>query len=123
MKNSREKCKKIWEKVVLQSGRNMLTLYFLFQASGRHLVRIRRTRARREDEAVPRFRIMSDVDLEIAARKTREANVVLGDAADKTVLETEEGGRVKQKQARTQLGVRVFFLQLANLGGWPWWRF
>ncbi|XP_023321468.1 translation initiation factor IF-3, mitochondrial [Eurytemora carolleeae] len=56
----------------------------------RHLVRIVRTKKK---EDIPHFKIMSDVDLEIALRKQKNETAYLG---SKEILETEEG-RIKQK--------------------------
>merc|ERR1711972_585838 len=59
-------------------------------AGDRNLVRVKTTKIA---ESVPRFRIMSDVDLEIAARKQRST---AGAQRSREILETE-GSRVKQK--------------------------
>jgi len=62
----------------------------LEKAGDRNLVRVKTTKIA---ESVPRFRIMSDVDLEIAARKQRST---AGAQRSREILETE-GSRVKQK--------------------------
>merc|ERR1719365_371259 len=62
----------------------------LEKAGERNLVRVKTTKIA---EDLPRFRIMSDVDLEIAARKQRST---AGAQRSREILETE-GARVKQK--------------------------
>jgi len=80
----------------------------------RKLVKIQMTKKAESD--LPMFKIMSDVDLEIAARKARAESKYLG---SKLIYETESG-RLKQKQIelKSQLTDHDLSFQTAKIKKW-----
>ena len=84
------------------------------KAGDRNLVKVQATK--KLENAIPIFKIMSDVDLEIAARKARSESNYLG---SRTIYETETG-RVKQKQLelKSKLSDHDLSIQTSKIVKW-----
>jgi len=88
----------------------------LDKVGDRKLVKIQMTK--KVEAALPMFKIMSDVDLEIAARKAR-AETKSGYLGSKVIYETESG-RLKQKQIelKSKLTDHDLCFQTAKISKW-----
>jgi len=86
----------------------------LEKVGSRKLVKIQKTK--KVDSDLPMFKIMSDVDLEIAARKSRAETKYNG---SKTIYETDSG-RLKQKQIelKTKLSDHDLNVQTSKMVKW-----
>jgi len=86
------------------------------KAGSRQLVRVSKKKTKASD--LPEFKIMSDVDLEIALRKARNATGL--QKKHREVIKTESGGRVKLKVVEVSYKISEHDLkvQLAKIHKW-----
>eukprot|EP00088_Acartia_fossae_P030325 TRINITY_DN31297_c0_g1_i1.p1 TRINITY_DN31297_c0_g1~~TRINITY_DN31297_c0_g1_i1.p1 ORF type:complete len:284 (-),score=41.42 TRINITY_DN31297_c0_g1_i1:63-878(-) len=79
----------------------------------RNLVRVKRTK--RKDD-IPHFKIMSDVDLEIALRKQKNETKYMG---SREIIETDDG-RIKQKtlEIKSKISEHDFRIQIEKVRKW-----